>query len=148
VEIPIACVLPDMIQVTLNELIKKKEREQNLPNQVGVEANLSFWDKLKKVLGGTVKSVIGGIKEYLPKKYQFASEILEELINFVNDELTMPVYEKEETAKRRTEELRRKQQESLQKITDEETALKHVVTCFLSVTNTLEQRFPASNIKL
>ncbi len=144
VEMPLACILPDMIKTTLEELIKKKQEQSEA---IEVKPNLSFLDRLKQVIGGVGKVGAGIVQSYLPKKYQFAEDILEDLINFL-DNLEKPVRQKREAAARRTEELRRQQAESLEKVTDEETALKHVVNCFISLTNDLESKFPATNLKL
>lgn len=144
VEMPLACILPDMIQTTLNEIIRKKQEELSKP--IEVKPNLSFWERLGQVFGGVGKIVVGKITQILPKKYRFAEDILEDLIDFLDD-LEKPAQEKREAAAKRTEELRRKQAESLRKVTDEETALKHVMNCFMSLTDELESKFPASNLK-
>ncbi len=101
VEMPLSCIFPDMIQITLNELLKKKEQE--LSQEIEVQPNLSWWDKLKKYMGGTVNAIASGVQELLPKKYQFAADILDELINLVEEEMTKSVYEKEEIARKRTD---------------------------------------------
>ncbi len=143
VEMPLACILPDMIKTTLEELIKKQE---GLSKPIEVKPNLSFWERLKQVVGGVGKVGIGIVKELLPKKYRFAEDILEDLIDFLDD-LEKPAQQKREAAAKRTEELRRKQAESQRKVTDEATALKHVVNCFISLTDELESKFPGSNLK-
>lgn len=135
VEMPLACILPDMIQHTLDELMRKKEQESSEP--IEVKANLSFWDKLKKYAGGGVKSVVQAVQGMLPPKYQLASDMLEEIIDVIND-IERPVYEKEALAKKRAEELKIKKIESIKAVESEETALRHVVTCFLSIVNRLE----------
>jgi hypothetical protein len=144
VEMPLACILPDMIKITLEELIKKKE--EGLSKTIEIKPNLSFWERLGQVVGGVGKFGIGIVKQILPKKYSFAEDILEDLIDFLDD-LEKPAKQKQEAALRRAEELRRKQAESLKKVTDEETALKHVVNCFISLTDELESKFPTSNLK-
>ncbi|WP_272819219.1 hypothetical protein [Scytonema hofmannii] len=144
VEMPLACILPDMIKITLEELIKKKE--EGLSKRIEVKPNLSFWERLGQIAGGVGKIGIGIVKQFLPKKYSFAEDILEDLIDFLDD-LEKPAKQKQEAALRRAEELRRKQAESLKKVTNEETALKHVVNCFISLTDELESKFPASNLK-
>jgi alpha-galactosidase/6-phospho-beta-glucosidase family protein len=146
VEVPLACILPDMIQLTLSELLKKEERESK--PEVPVSANLSWWDKLQKYVGGGVKAIASAAQAFLPEKFSFAADVLEELINIVDDELTRPIYEKEEEAKKKTEELKQKKAESLQKVADEKTALLHSVNCFRAIIDRLEKDFPASRLKV
>jgi len=138
VEVPLACVLPDMIQVHLEELIQKRQQELNTPLEI--KPNLSFWDRLGQIFGSGLRTV----REFLPRKYQFADEILENLVRFAEE----PAQQKQEAAARRTEELRREQVASLKAVEDEETALTHVVNCFLSIKNQLDSKFPESNLKL
>jgi hypothetical protein len=145
VEIPLACVLPDMIQAKLEELLRTKEEEKN--KSIEVKANLSFWDRLKKYAGIVGKTVVATVKDILPRKYQFADEILKEIINVIDD-IERPIHEKEALAKKRSEELKLKKAESIKAVESEETALKHVVNCFLSIVNQLEINYPQSNIKL
>jgi hypothetical protein len=54
---------------------------------------------------------------------------------------------KQEAALRRTDELRREQAASLKAVADEETALNHVITCFISIKNKLDSTFPQSEIR-
>ena len=82
VEMPLACILPDMIKKTLEEIITKKKEEIIQP--VEVKPNLSFWDKLGQFIGGGLKASVGIIQQFLPKKYQFAEDILENLIDFID----------------------------------------------------------------
>jgi hypothetical protein len=138
VEVPLACILPDRIKAHLEELMKI--RQQELDITLEVKPNLSFWDRLGQFFGGGLRT----IKELLPRKYQFADEILESLIKFSEE----PAQQKQEAAARRTEELRREQVASLKAVADEETALKHVVNCFMSIENQLDSQFPESNLKL
>ena len=55
---------------------------------------------------------------------------------------------KQEAAVRRADELRREQAASLKAVADKETALNHVVNCFISLKNQLDSKFPTSNIRL
>jgi len=137
VEVPLACVLPDMIQTMLRELIEKKQEELSKPTEV--KPNLSFWDTLGQLFGSGLKAV----QQFLPKKYQFAEDILQKLIEFAEE----TAQKKQEAALRRTDELRREQAASLKAVADEETALNHVITCFISIKNKLDSTFPQSEIR-
>jgi hypothetical protein len=138
VEVPLACVLPDMIQTKLEELMRKKQEELSIP--IEVKPNLSFWDQLGQVFGGGLKFV----QQLLPKKYQFAEDILQKMIEFAEE----PAQKKQEAAIRRTDELRREQAASLKVVENEETALKHVINCFISIKNKLDSTFPESDIQI
>jgi hypothetical protein len=138
VEVPLACVLPDMIQSQLEELMRKRQEELSIPIQV--KPNLSFWKRLGQAFGSGLKIV----QQILPKRYQFAEYILQKLIEYAEE----PAQKKQEAAVRRTDELRREQAASLKVVADEETALKHVINCFLSIRNKLDYTFPESDIML
>lgn len=138
VEVPLACVLPDMIQSQLEELMRKRQEELSKP--IEVKANLSFWEKLGQVFGGGLKI----IQQRLPKNYQFAEDILQKLIEFAEE----PAQKKQEAAVRRTDELYREQAASLKATADEETAFNHVINCFLSIRNKLDYTFPESHVML
>ncbi len=141
VEVPLACVLPDMIQSHLKELIRKKQEELSKP--IEEKADLSFWDKLGQFFGDGLK-ILQNIQQLLPKKYQFAEDILKKMIEYAEE----PAQKKQEAAVKKTDELRREQAASLKAVSDEETALKHVINCFLSIRNKLDHTFPESDITL
>jgi hypothetical protein len=138
VEVPLACILPDMIQVMMEELIRKRKSELETP--IEVKPNIGVLDFLGQLFAGGLKIV----QELLPPKYQFAGETLETLIEWAET----PAQQKIALAARRTEELRREQAESLKKVADEETALAHAINCFVSIQNQLVYRFPASELKV
>jgi len=141
VEVPLACVLPDMIQTHLEELMRKKQEELSKP--IEDKADLSFWDKLGQFFGDGLK-ILQNIRQLLPKKYQFAEDILQKLIEYAEE----PAQKKQEAAVKRTDELRREKAASLKAVADEETAFKHVISCFLSIRNKLDYTFPESDITL
>jgi adenylate kinase family enzyme len=138
VEAPLACVLPDLLKTALEELIKERMQEEDII--VEVKPNLSFWDKVGQFLGDGLRK----IKRSLPSNVQLADDILETIIQYAEE----PAQKKQEAAIKRTEDLRRQQVESLKKVYDEETALRHAVNCFMSIKNHLEAQFPESEIKL
>jgi len=137
VEVPLACVLPDMIQTKLKEIMEQKEEISDI--SIDVEANVTFWDWLGEIVGEAVSIV----SQLLPKKYQLPADILERLIEF----LDTPIEQKREVAKNRMLQLQREKEEALKKVTDEETALKYVIECFINIQNRLDYNFPESNLK-
>ncbi|MFN6471476.1 MAG: hypothetical protein RMY36_017640 [Nostoc sp. SerVER01] len=141
VQVPLACVLPDMIQSQLEELMRKKQEELSKP--IEEKADLSFWDKLGQFFGDGLK-ILQNIQQLLPKKYQFAEDILKKLIEYAEE----PAQKKQEAAVKKTDELRREKAASLKVVSDEETALKHVINCFLSIRHKLDHTFPESDITL
>ena len=138
VEVPLACILPDMIQVMMEELIRKRKTELETP--IEVKPNIAFLDFLGQLFADGLKTV----QEFLPRKYRFADETFETLIKWAET----PAQQKKDYAARRTEELRREQSESLKKVADEETALAHAINCFVSIQNQLVYRFPESELKI
>ncbi|WP_324282628.1 hypothetical protein VKI22_03510 [Cyanobacterium aponinum UTEX 3221] len=88
------------------------------------------------------------VTDLLPRKYRFATDILESFIDFIDDNIEKPIEQKLREAKRREEELKIKKQESIKAVESEETALKHVVNCFLVIANQLEKKYPNSTLKL
>lgn len=138
VEAPLACILPDMIQLMIEALIEKRKSELATP--IEVKADIGFFDFLGQLFAGGLKVV----QELLPRKYQFADDVLKTLIEWAET----PAQQKIAFAARRTEELRREQAESLRKVADEETALAHATNCFVSIQNQLAYRFPASELRV
>jgi hypothetical protein len=138
VEVPLACILPDMIQMMIEELIRKRQSELETP--IEVKPDIGFFDLFGQLFAGGLKVV----SELLPRKYQFADDVLKTLIEWAET----PAQQKIAFAARRTEELRREQAESLKKVADEETALTHSIKCFVSIQNQLAYRFPASEVRV
>lgn len=137
VEIPLACVLPDVIETKLKKLIEEKQEEEN--RKIEVKANFNWWDKLRDLIGDG----FGIVKDFLPEKYQLPQDILEKIIKVTKE----PVQKKQEAAEKRSEELRKEQAESLKAIEDEQTALKHAINCFLTIQYELNYKFPASDLR-
>jgi WD40 repeat protein len=137
VEVPLACILPDMIKVMMDELIRKRNAELETP--IKVKPDIGFFDFLGQLFADGMKTV----QDLLPRKYRFASDSLERLIEWAET----PAQQKIAFAARRTEELRREQEESLKKVANEETALSHAINCFVSIQNQLVYRFPSSEFK-
>jgi len=139
-EVPLACILPDVIKNQVEELIKKITAEQS--KKIEVKAELGFGERVGQFfgfLGGGVKK----LQQSLPKEYQFGENILENLIETAEK----PAREKEAEAKRRTEELRAKQTESLNKVVDEKTALDSAVNSFSLIKDKLDIDFPESDLR-
>ncbi len=138
VEVPLACVLPDIIKIELRKLMTKKQEE--LSKLIEVNPNLSFWEQLLQLFGGGMKI----LQQLLPENYQFAEHILQKLIEIAEE----PIQKKQEAAIKRIDELRREQAASIKAVENEETALNHVINCFISINNKLDSTFPESEIKL
>lgn len=139
-EVPLACILPDIIKNQVEELIKKITAEEG--KEIEVKAELGFGERLGQFfgfLGGGVKK----LQESLPKEYQLGENIIENLI----DAAEKPAREKEAEAQRRTKELRAKQAESLNKVVDEKTALDSAVNSFSLIKNRLDMDFPESDLR-
>ncbi|HEY9873624.1 MAG TPA: hypothetical protein V6D12_09305 [Candidatus Obscuribacterales bacterium] len=138
VEVPLACILPDMIQTMIKDLVKKRESELKTP--IEVKPDIGFLDFLGQLFAGGIKVV----QELLPRKYQFADDVLKTIIEWAET----PAQQKVDFAARRTEELRREQAESLKRVKNEESALTHCIKCFVPIKNQLVYRFPASELRV
>ena len=90
------------------------------------------------LMGGGVKN----IQQLLPKKYQFDEGVLEDFIKGAE----RGVREKNAEAQNRTEELRDKQKEFLNNVSNEKTALDSAVASFQKIENTLKIDFPESDL--
>ncbi len=142
VEVPLACILPDIIDMKVQELIEKIILEEGKNKEIEVKPELNWREKLGKFVGSFGEGV-RKIHELLPEEYQLGENILEYLIEAAEK----PARQKEAEAQRRTEELRAKQVESLNKVVDEKTALKSAVDSFNSIKNRLGIDFPESDLR-
>lgn len=138
VEVPLACILPDMIKQQIEEILKKREADQ--AKNIEVKPDIDFFDWLGQLFAGGLKTV----QDLLPRKYRFADDVLKTLIDWAET----PAIQKVAFAARRTEELRKEQAESLIKVANEESALAHSVNCFVSIQNQLSYRVPASELTI
>lgn len=138
VEVPLACILPDMIKAMIEALVQKRESELKTP--IEVKPDLNFLDFLGQLFAGGLKAV----QNFLPTKYQFEDEVLKTLIEWAET----PAQKKTAFAARRTQELRQEQAESLKRIANEESALTHSINCFVLIQNQLAYRFPASELRV
>lgn len=120
VEVPLACVLPDLIQNKQQELARKKSEEMN--RSTTVRASLTDQEKLSQNLPGWLRSFPG------IKKWAGSAE------------------EKKREAAQRSEELRRQQANALNKIADERSALESVLNSFNFIQNRLYANFPDSDL--
>ena len=141
VEVPLACILPDIIQVQVNELIEKIRREHGKIKKIEIKPELSWKDKLGKLFG-SIGTGVRKIQELLPEEYKFGENVLEDLIEFSQK----PARQKEAEAQKRTEQLRAKQQASTDKVVDEQTGLDSVVASFNSIKHRLDIDFPESDL--
>lgn len=120
VEVPLACVLPDLIQNQQKELAKRGSEVSNRSTKV--EADLSGREKLSQNLPGWLRG-LPGIKNWAGSAEQKTREAAE-----------------------RSEELRRQKAEALNKIGDERSALESVVNSFILIQNQLYINFPDSDL--
>ncbi|MCL2934749.1 MAG: hypothetical protein MGG11_21630 [Trichodesmium sp. MAG_R03] len=141
VEVPLACILPDIIQEQVDELIERIRQEEDKIKGIEIKPELNRKEKLGRFFG-SIGAGIKKIQESLPQKYKFGENLVEDFIEFVEK----PAKEKEAEAYKRVEELRAKQQEYISKVVDEETALKSVVASFQSIENRLNIDFPESDL--
>jgi len=150
VEVPLACVLPDLIQSDYQKIQKQKQDLEN--RNVEVKANLNFFDQVGQFVGqglqGAQKIVPTIMDSFIPKKFDFATEIIQEMMIFTGKLAQSSAKKKKEIATRRSLELRLEREQSLKKVTDETTALRYCLECFALAQAELDSKFPESDIKL
>jgi hypothetical protein len=137
VEMPLACVIPDIMQKHLNELMRKKEAEKS--RAVEIKADINFWDRFTQAVAGSV----GVARFFLPVNLRFTDD----LITKISKTISSGANKKIEDAQKRSEELRRERDESIKQVESEETALKHTVNSFLYIRDILEYNFPEAIFK-
>lgn len=120
VEVPLACVLPDLIQNKQQELDKRASEE--LKQSTKVEADLSGTEKFSQNLPEWLRR-LPGIKNWAGSAEQKTKE-----------------------AAKRSQELRQQKAEALNKIGDEKSALASVVNSFILIQNQLYISFPDSDL--
>ncbi|MFB8795075.1 MAG: hypothetical protein U7126_12845 [Microcoleus sp.] len=150
VEIPLACILPDLIQADCKEAIDKMREQANRP--IEVKANLQWWEQVGQVVGGVLKAsqdilpILGDL--FLPRKYTAFQDVVLKMVEFASEYAEAPAKQKQEAADKRSEELSKEREELFKKVEDEETAFKYALNCFLSVQNDLIRNFPKSDLRL
>lgn len=138
VEMPLSCVVPDMMEGMLNEFNRQKKLEA--AKEVEIKANLNFLDRSLQIIGGS----LGFVRIFLPEKYQFNEFFWEKAGKFVASGANRKV----EEANKRTEELRQERDESLKRIDSQATALEHTINSFLFIRNILDYTFPDSDLRV
>ena len=131
VEMPLACVLPDIIKVRLNEI--KELKQEEIGRSTKVEPNLSLMDKLRLNVAYVANSVFPG-----------NPEIIQNIIEWIEKEPK----DRQKTAAQRSQELQKMKEEKLKNIRNEESAFEYVLSCFLQIEHTLSTRFRESEINL
>ena len=155
VEVPLSCVLLDGLQLEIN-YIEQKQREI-LQRKTEVLPKFSFLEQVNQFVSDTVLSVAATTaRSLLPEKYKFDNETLDKLLKITDkgiQQVEQQVHKtREEVAKakaeaaKETEKLRRQQQESLKQVTNEETALKHIIDSFIEIRNYLDKDYPESDL--
>lgn len=120
VEVPLACVLPDLIQNKQKELDERASEERKRSTKV--EADLSGTEKFSQNLPGWLRG-FPGIKSWAGSAEQKTREAAE-----------------------RSEQLRQQKAEALNNISDERSALASVVNSFILIQNQLYISFPDSDL--
>ncbi|MBV9174836.1 MAG: hypothetical protein JOZ81_32640 [Chloroflexi bacterium] len=137
VEMPLACVLPDQLTKQLEEVkVRKTQLAQQTPS---AKPTYTFSD----LAAGTVANVFRIIRLFLPANYQFSEAGLLALAQFSDRRIAR----RREEAARMQQELMAKRDASLRDVTNEETAVNHVIDSFLFLVHTLEMEFPTSDLR-
>lgn len=81
VEVFLVCILFDIIQVQVNELIEKIRWEYGKIKKIEIKLELSWKDKLGKFFG-FIGIGVRKIQELLFEEYKFGENVLEDFIEF------------------------------------------------------------------
>jgi GTPase SAR1 family protein len=136
VEMPLACVIPDIMQKNLHDLVRKKEAEQS--RSVEIKANLNFWDRFTQSVSGSMNIA----RHFLPVNLKFTDD----LITKISKAISSGANKKIEGAQKRSDELRRERDESIKQVESQETALNHTINSFLYIREILEYNFPDATL--
>jgi len=136
VEMPLACVVPDILQHHLNQLNQQKERES--ARVIDIKPTITFWDKAGEFFGNSV----GVVSYFLPLDF-VSYKVLDKLSEFAS----YGARNKREEAAKRSEELREERDKTLQIVEDEATAVRHTITSFAHIRQVLVHQFPASDLR-
>lgn len=137
VEMPIACVIPDIIELTL-EQYKSKIIEEKNQSITEVEPDFSFGENARRNVAKIIQTINYTFEDFLPQ------DPIEKIIKYVDK----PARDKELEANNINQENIKMQKQKIHKIIDEKTALEYVITCFYKAKDTLDCRFPESELHL
>ncbi|MBF2007485.1 ATPase/DNA packaging protein [Chlorogloeopsis fritschii PCC 9212] len=155
IEVPLSCVLIDNLQIEINH-IQEKHREIS-QRKTEVLHKFSLIEQVNQLVSNTVLNVAANAgRNLLPDKYNFDNDTLNKLLN-LTDKGIQQVEQKvqrtrQEVAKakaeaaRESEKLRRQKEDSLKKVTNEETALQHIIDSFLRIRDNLHRDYPESDL--
>ena len=133
VEVPLACIVPDIMQKSLNELADKKKAEQS--RTAKIEANLNLWERLTLSVGDYVGVGVGlGLRLFLPVDLKFTDNVIQKIGSVISSGANQKI----EDANKRSEELLKDRDESIKQVESEETAINHTINSFLYIRETLE----------
>ncbi len=144
IEAPIACILPDQFQATLLELAKHRGGLESQP--VG-----SFFSTTLNRISGLIplgSDVLVEALEVLAEASKSAVEIhpLVKISKPLFGKLVESLAGRLGLNTKSLKVLKQERAESLQQVTDQETALRHAVDCFLYIQLKLERDFPESKM--
>lgn len=167
VEIPFACVLPDVLERQLRELEQRLgSKDPGLKNPRRAitlikvaQHTLPALRKAAKVIASLArKRKDGNDKQSNSKRAQSKSSakksmldiILElvtaELLDMLITYLEFLLQSSKEKAEEREQQLLEKRQETLKLVQDQKTASEYLIYCFLHLKEKLEQTFPESDL--
>jgi GTPase SAR1 family protein len=129
VEMPLACIVPDIMEKTLGDLKKKKEVEES--RTVKIEADLNLWERFTLSVGDYVGL---GLAFLLPVDLEFTDNVIQKIGSVISSGANQKI----EDANKRSEELRRNRDESIKQVENEADAVDHTINSFLYIRQTIE----------
>ncbi|MDM9380809.1 hypothetical protein QUB80_08840 [Chlorogloeopsis sp. ULAP01] len=155
VEVPLSCVLIDGLQIEINQI--KAKHHEILQRKTEVLPKFSFLEQVNQFVSDTFLNLVATTgRHLLPEKYKFDNDTLNKLLNITEkgiqqveqkvEKSRQEVAKAKAEAARESEKLRRQREESLRKVTNEETALKHIIESFIDIREKLHRDYPESDL--
>lgn len=130
-EVPIACVVPDLFKAGLSELINQQHKLERR----NILSNLGRWIKPMLNIGFVILGFADlGLVTYL--------------LEILLDSMGLLGQEQEEATAKRSKGLRQKRDTSIKQVKNEQTALRHSLNSFLCIQNKFGIDFPKSDLRL
>ncbi len=152
VEVPLACVLPDVLDDQLKRLAESEGRHDLKLNKMNRTVMLLrvlhlLTPFLSIVALRALPNDNGGKKGHKIKPRSWWVELLASgALELLIEQAKTLIQVSKETAEDRLNTLQRKKEESIKSVNDQRTAIKHANKSFLYLREKLEEAFPASDL--
>lgn len=140
VEMPLACILFDMVEQKIRDL--EQEREEEAKKNTNVDPSVGIFDWIKAFAGRTATEIL---KNFSPEN-KFDDYMLKTLIDAIEKNTIQSIEDRQRYAEQRTKQLKNEQQQLLEEINSEQTAFESLIASFNLLIDKLEKEFPESTL--